>query len=57
MDSESGSAAKRPKMSQDVKSMSSKAFMDEYVVPVMLRALSAVNKEVQLDDTFVHTLV
>eukprot|EP00094_Tigriopus_californicus_P007504 TCALIF_07225-PA protein Name:"Similar to Dpy30 Protein dpy-30 homolog (Mus musculus)" AED:0.04 eAED:0.04 QI:140/0.8/0.5/1/0.2/0.33/6/0/293 len=45
MDNESGSVAKKAKMSQDVKSMSSKAFMDEFVVPVMLRALSAVNKE------------
>eukprot|EP00095_Tigriopus_kingsejongensis_P006744 maker-scaffold658_size117954-snap-gene-0.44 protein:Tk06744 transcript:maker-scaffold658_size117954-snap-gene-0.44-mRNA-1 annotation:"protein dpy-30-like protein" len=41
----SGPTSKKAKMSADVKGMSSKEYMDEFVVPVMLKALSAVNKE------------
>ena len=37
--------SKKPRLDVDVKNMSSKQYMDEMVVPTMLRALSAVNKE------------
>ena len=42
----SSPVSKRARTEMDVKTMSSKAYMDEMVVPTMLRALSAVNKEV-----------
>ena len=39
-------SAKRARTSEDVRGMSSKEYMDAMVVPTMLKALSAVNKEV-----------
>jgi len=46
-DSSEGNASKRSRLDapSDVRSMSSKAYLDELVVPTLLRALSAVNKE------------
>lgn len=42
------SAKKARYTEADVKNMSSKQYIDELVVPTMLRALSAVNKEVRI---------